>query len=111
MHLNKIRNHKSKDILAVNDVIERYQMESIQCLDDQIQCEMDNPKPSPTEWIFATLVSGQTFASFSKFNAHMNRPFTSKDSFYRAQKKVHQVIKECAQESMQNAKEQMSDIP
>lgn len=49
MHLNKIHNRKSKDILAVNDVSERYQMESIQCLDDQIQCEMDNPKPSPTE--------------------------------------------------------------
>lgn len=95
-NLNKIRHCKDKSILAVNELNEQPPMDDIQYIDDQIQCKLNDPKLSPTECVFTILISGQTFTNAQKLAVHMNWTYTSKASFFRAQKKILQVLEDYA---------------
>ena len=64
--------------------------DEIDLQNEEVQCNFNSneAKHSALEYAFATLASGESYTSSAKFNAHLNRPFTSKSSFYRAQQTV-----------------------
>ena len=64
---------------------------------------------SPIECTFATLMAGSSFEQMRRYNAQTRNYYPSKGSFYSAQKKIGEVVKNYAEESMQHARIQMSD--
>ena len=94
-HLRMIRSLKHpKD----ND----YHIE-IDKIDSSSNCDLVNTTPKPIECAFATLVSGNSFTSASEYSRQMNQKFTSKASFYKAQKIVANAVEEYSNVSMTNA--------
>ena len=62
---------------------------------------------SSIECTFATLMAGSSFEQMQKYNTYARNYFPSKGAFYTAQKKIGEVVKNYAEESMRNARMQM----
>lgn len=106
-HLKQIRalrwNEKEEHNGFDNDA--QFEQQEISTENAETECNIlpQTQKKSPVECVLSTLLAGQTFTTASHFSAHMNQDFTSKSSFYRAQKVVSDCVKSYAQESMANA--------
>lgn len=108
-HLKKIREEKSLRTRELKDEDPNESSEGsnneIVTSDSKVQCN-SSKKMDPVCSAMATLASGGTFTSSSKFCAHMNQPYVCKSSFYKGQKIVAQEVKQYALESMQQARDQ-----
>lgn len=85
--------------------------DEIDLQNEEVQCNFNSneAKHSALEYAFATLASGESYTSSAKFNAHLNRPFTSKSSFYRAQQTVANEVERYAKESIEKAQSELPD--
>lgn len=116
IHLKKIRQISRKYGHAndYNDQIDEYQISGengeIELQDTEIQCSFkENNNVSPIESAFATLASGNSYSSAQKLNTHLNRSFTSKSAFYRAQHIVGEDVEDYTFESMEKTQAESQD--
>ena len=112
-HLKQIRALRWNKKEEPNDFDSDAQFEQPEISTENVETECNilsqTQKKSPVECVLSTLLAGQTFTTASHFSAHMNQDFTSKSSFYRAQKVVADCVKSYAQESMANAQKEAGE--